>query len=95
MSDIKVGDRVRFIEPHRMAGHEGDVAVVDNLDDDAPYKVVADDGAFLSWTSRVVPADPEPVTDRESLVWRAKSLLTGTPHNGADIIAMAAFLAGE
>ncbi|CAM5410642.1 hypothetical protein SMICM304S_11447 [Streptomyces microflavus] len=33
--------------------------------------------------------------DRESLVTLAKTLLAGTPHTVADIIAMANFLAGE
>nr|WSW58452.1 hypothetical protein OG513_07585 [Streptomyces sp. NBC_00998] len=40
-------------------------------------------------------SSPAQVSRLELLVTRAKELLTGTEHTGADVIAMAAFLAGE
>ncbi|MER6485686.1 hypothetical protein ABT264_19285 [Streptomyces virginiae] len=93
-SSIQVGDRVRVTDadPASYVGRVGTVKSVDARDDAPCYLVSfgdgshgADDGQW--WCVNVEPAN-------ESLVTRAKELLAGTDHTGADVIAMAAFLAG-
>lgn len=98
MSDVKVGDRVRVV--HEFAGggwsgYDGKMGVVLAVDvgDTYPYDVKVDGEECTVWMHEVERLESAP-TDRESLVTRAKSLLAGTEHTGADVIAMAAFLAG-
>ncbi|MFD5198857.1 hypothetical protein ACFWM7_01540 [Streptomyces sp. NPDC058375] len=92
---IEIGTRVRFTEDHSRAGQVGIVDDVDAFNGNEPYRVVNNEGEFLAWTGDVEPATSAMVADREALVARAKELLADTPHTVADIIAMAAFLAGE
>ncbi|WNI28607.1 hypothetical protein [Streptomyces sp. ITFR-6] len=103
MSDITVGDRVRVVReyentPGRHAGAVGSVVSIDNRDDRFPYEVRTDGGVNGEglWVHEVELLDSvsSAAADRESLVTRAKSLLAGTEHTGADVVAMAAFLAG-
>ncbi|WP_405927860.1 hypothetical protein OG554_03435 [Streptomyces griseus] len=100
MSDVKVGDRVRIVAEYRdipsdLDGKEGVLAKIDQYDTVYPHFVRVDGSEFATWVHRAEAASPRAGTDREALVTRAKELLTGTPHTVADIIAMAAFLAGE
>ncbi|WP_030962622.1 hypothetical protein [Streptomyces sp. NRRL S-378] len=67
---------------------------IDIEDDEVPFRVVDDSGG-VTWAEEVEPADRPRGADREALVTRAKELLAGTEHTAADVIAMAAFLAGD
>ncbi|MEV7250269.1 hypothetical protein [Streptomyces cyaneofuscatus] len=91
---IEIGTRVRFTRDHSRAGQVGIVDDVDAFDDNSPYRIVDDEGEFLSWTGDVEPVTSVSSSDREALVTRAKELLAGTPHSVTDIINMANFLAG-
>lgn len=97
MSDIKVGDRVRVVReyPDEASVYDGKAGTVQAIDGTTyPYNVLVDGEGYPEWMHEVEPlsAPPSP-TDRESLVTRAKSLLAGTEHTGADVVAMAVFLA--
>jgi len=102
MSDIKVGDRVRIVRVYRYStdsmhvGDTGTVTEVDTDDHSLPYNVRLDGESYALWVHSVELIAPEPpaTNDRETLVARAVELLKDTPHTGADVIAMAAFLAG-
>ncbi|MFG2292007.1 hypothetical protein [Streptomyces sp. NPDC048603] len=88
------GARVRRVADHSRMGTVDDV---DSGDPVMPYHVKWDDDEYGVWVyAEDIEAVPAPSTaDRESLVTRAKELLAGTAHTGADVVAMAAFLAGE
>jgi hypothetical protein len=93
MADIMIGDRVEITRYRRyddeFVGQTGIVTQVDS--DSTPYLVLtADEGEIWAEDVRQVAG-----SDREALVARALELLKNTPHTGADVIAMAAFLAGE
>jgi ribosomal protein L24 len=99
VGDIKIGDRVRVVRGNRedLSFADGSTGVVDRVDAhdaELPYRVVVDGGTNL-WVHSVEPLSPTPPTDREIYVTRAQELLSGTTHNGADVIALARFLAGE
>ncbi|MGW1547468.1 hypothetical protein [Streptomyces sp. NPDC002346] len=98
MSDIKVGDRVRVVHEYRYdtGSYDGAAGVVEQIDagDEYPYLVALEDAGRSVWMHAVDRIEEAP-SDREALVARAKELLKDTPHTGADVIAMAAFLAGE
>jgi hypothetical protein len=98
MSDIKVGDRVRVVRKYQVgeSDYDGQHGTVTRLDvgDHYPYYVQCDGQGFSVWMHEVQPLTPATYGDRESLVTRAKTLLAGTEHTGADVVAMAAFLAG-
>ncbi|MEV7425209.1 hypothetical protein [Streptomyces sp. NPDC091212] len=93
-----VGDRVRIMRGAR-SGRIGTLGCIDESDDGLPYRVDTESGTFIAWTSAVElisPAKTTPdVTPLESCVVRAKELLAGTEHTGADVVAMARLLAGE
>ncbi|CAM5400668.1 hypothetical protein ACTFBT_00990 [Streptomyces microflavus] len=103
MSDIKVGDRVRVVSEYTdgtgsINGRVGAITRIDSGDVVFPYRVLLDgDSEYdATWVYEVRPLEHTPAhADRESLVTLAKTLLAGTPHTVADIIAMANFLAGE
>ncbi|WP_327712432.1 hypothetical protein OG912_32425 [Streptomyces sp. NBC_00464] len=98
MSDIKVNDRVRVVREYSTSesDYDGKYGTVTRLDvgDHYPYYVQCDGQDYSVWMHEVQPLEPATNGDRESLVFHAKSLLAGTEHTGADVIAMAAFLAG-
>jgi hypothetical protein len=98
MSGIKVGDRVEIVT-YRTWDEEynGFRGVVHDIDtDDIPYHVELDGGEGRRvWAVSVALLDGSASSDREALVTRAKELLAGTEHTGADVVAMATFLAGQ
>lgn len=97
MADIKVGDRVEITKDRDWTSEDvGRQGVVTDADygDDLPYKVKLDDGDDV-WFMDVRKVERPAPTSREAAVSRAKELLTGTDHTGADVIRMAEFLAGE
>lgn len=99
MSNIKVGDRVRVVREYSTgeSDYDGKHGTVTRLDvgDHYPYYVQCDGQGYSVWMHEVQPLEPATHGARESLVTRAKELLKDTAHDGADVIAMAAFLAGE
>lgn len=100
MSIIKIGDYVEVTKDRTWTDEDigkcGHVTAVDASGEDClPYELKMDDGREL-WFMDVRTVDPPATSaDREALVTRAKALLAGTDHTGADIVAMAAFLAAE
>ncbi|WP_328967911.1 hypothetical protein [Streptomyces sp. NBC_00239] len=91
MTVIKIGDRVQG--PYVL----GVVTDVDPDDSHMPYYVQWDGNDYGLWVREgsVRPIAVAAPSDREALVARAKELLADTHHTGADVVAMAAFLAGE
>ncbi|GAA3018767.1 hypothetical protein [Streptomyces fulvorobeus] len=89
IADDGAHDRIPFLVRFG-PGEHGDVdgqwycAKVEIVDESTPEAPPAE---ALTFTTRAA-------IDRETFVARAKSLLAGTDHTGADVIAMAAFLAG-
>jgi cytosine/adenosine deaminase-related metal-dependent hydrolase len=100
MSEVNVGDRVEIVVYRsydgEFNGRIGVVTDVDDLDDGIPFRVRLDDtDDERVWAAEVRLVTPASTADREALVTRARALLAGTDHTGADVVAMAAFLAGE
>ncbi|WP_097964551.1 hypothetical protein [Streptomyces sp. or20] len=97
---VRIGDTVTIVRPEGCCDPEyrGRVGVLTDVDNtDCKYRVRVEGAERdIVWSYEVRPLEPTPArADRESLVTRAKELLTGTPHTVTDIIAMANFLAGE
>ncbi|MEO3974421.1 hypothetical protein [Streptomyces sp. CAU 1734] len=99
MSGIKVGDWVRVQreyrhDPGQLDGATGTVVALDPEDSAYPFEVRIHGRPHADWVHSVEHIEPNADTSRETLVTRARELLTGTDHTGADVVAMAHFLAG-
>ncbi|MCY0926269.1 hypothetical protein OTB20_08620 [Streptomyces sp. H27-H1] len=93
MTVFSEGGRVQHaIDRHRI----GTVMEYDAHDSSLPYYVRWDGDEYAMWMSAddVEGLSAPQTTSREALATRAKELLAGTAHTGADVVALAAFLAG-
>ncbi|WP_326812141.1 hypothetical protein [Streptomyces scopuliridis] len=102
---VRVGDRVEITKYREWGastfeGRTGRLLEIDS--DSIPYRVQFDDSDDGEWATEVrrIPdvtaTSPDSAgSKRESFVTHAKRLLDGTTHDGADVVRMAAFLAGE
>ncbi|MEU8840282.1 hypothetical protein AB0D97_14275 [Streptomyces roseus] len=98
MADMKIGARVRIVDSslwdyNSSRGRVGVVDRIDHEDDEQSWRIVDDAGELIAWAAAVESAITPTPDSREALVTRAKELLADTAHTGADVIAMAAFLA--
>ncbi|MGW6855851.1 hypothetical protein [Streptomyces xanthophaeus] len=94
MELLSIGTRVRETAYH---DRQGSIRAVDTSDPLMTYSVKWDGEDSEMWVyTREIEAVPDgAASDRESFVTRAKALLADTDHTGADVVAMAAFLAGD
>ncbi|MFJ9213050.1 hypothetical protein [Streptomyces sp. NPDC102264] len=101
---LRVGDRVEITKYREWTSElEGKTGTLLEIDTDCiPYRVQFDNSDDWEWAAEVrrIPdantTSPDPAeTQRESFVMDAKRLLDGTTHDGADIVRVAAFLAGN